>query len=297
MTFPSSPSMAGTVTHGVLLGFAGFAAYAMSDASVKLIDGGLPPYESAFIGAVIGLLGLPFLKARQERLSDLFRTVNRPLWLLRFFSYPLGVIGSVTAFTTLSMSEAFVLMFLLPAYVTLLSLFWLKEPVDRHRWAALAIGFVGVLIVLRPGFRELTIGHVGAIIGGLSGAISVVTARALGTRETRCSLLGSGFLGGAVICGAFALPDFTLPDLRQSVLLLGYGGLAVVGALLVMQASFHAPGAFVGPTQYSQMLWAVLFDVAIFHNRIDLPMVAGIVLIVGSGLLTVRRSRPGTAGH
>jgi drug/metabolite transporter (DMT)-like permease len=100
---------------GVLYGFASFAIFAFSDASVKLIRGELPPYESAFFGAVFGLLVLPFQLSPGDRWSDVFVTSSWTLWVLRFLCFPVGVIGSVTAFTHLSMAEAFVLIFLLPA--------------------------------------------------------------------------------------------------------------------------------------------------------------------------------------
>ena len=154
-------------TKGVLLGFASFAVFSFSDACVKLIRGGLPPYESAFFGAVFGLTILPFLLRKGDRWIDILSTTNLPLWLVRFLAYPMGVIGSVTAFTHLSMAEAFVLIFLQPAYITVMSVFCLQERVGYRRWSAVAIGFLGVLIVLRPGFRPLSIGHLGALFAGL----------------------------------------------------------------------------------------------------------------------------------
>ena len=217
----------------------------------------------------------------------MLRTVNRPLWLIRFVSYPAGVIGSVTAFTHLSMAEAFVLIFLMPSYITIIGLVWLKERVDARGWAALVIGFLGVLIVLRPGFRELSIGHLGAVVGGLGGAVSVLSARAVGDRETRVSMLGAGLLGGTAIGGLIALPSLVWPSAAEWAMLAGYGLLAVLGTWLVTKAALCPPGAYVGTTQYSQMLWAIVIDYVLFGTGIDLPMLMGIVLIVGSGLLTL----------
>jgi drug/metabolite transporter (DMT)-like permease len=157
------------ILKGILLAFAAFFAYSISDASVKLIDGRISPYESGFFGAVFGLVALPFLLKRNDRWYDVFTTTSRPLWVLRFFSSGIGTIGSVTAFTHLSMAEAFCLIFLLPSFVTVMSVVLLKESVGIRRWGAVILGFVGVLVVLRPGFRELSIGHVGAVLAGLPG--------------------------------------------------------------------------------------------------------------------------------
>ncbi|AHF93284.1 transporter [Opitutaceae bacterium TAV5] len=281
----------GRITKGVLLGFASFALFSFSDASVKLIEGELPPYESAFFGALFGLAILPFLLRRGDRWRDVFATTNRPLWLVRFFAYPAGVIGSVTAFTHLSMAEAFVLIFLQPAFVTLTSMLFLKERVGIRRWSAVVIGFIGVLIVLRPGFRELSIGHLGAVFAGLGGAVSIVTFRAVGAKEKAISLFGAGILGAVIVCGLLTIPRFVAPNAEQWAKLAGYGLLAAFANIVTMRAARHAPATHIGPTQYSQMLWAILLDFLLFGTGVDLPTLAGIVLIVGSGLLTLMREK------
>jgi drug/metabolite transporter (DMT)-like permease len=276
---------------GVFLAFAAFAIFAFSDASVKLIRGELPPHESGFFGAVCGLTVLPFLLGPGDRWSDVFVTSNWPLWVVRFIAFPASVIGSVTAFSHLSMAEAFVLIFLLPAFVTVMSVVFLKEHVGFRRWSAVAVGFLGVLIVLRPGFRQLGIGHFGAVFAGLGGAISVVCFRAIGTKEKQVSLLGAGTLGGVVVCGLLTAPHFVVPNAHQWLELAGYGLLAAVANLLMMRAALAAPATLIGPTQYSQMLWAILLGYVLFGDRVDVPMLIGMVLIVGSGLLTLMREK------
>lgn len=276
---------------GIALAFAAFAAYAISDASVKAIDGRITPFESAFFGAAFGILLMPFLLKKNDRWSDLFATTNRPLWLVRFFAAGTGTIGSVTAFTHLSMAEAFCLIFLLPSFVTIMSVVFLKETVGVRRWSAVLVGFLGVLVVLRPGFRELSIGHVGAVFGGLSGAVSIVIFRALGPAEKNISLYGAGVFGALVLCGLAMIPDYRAPEPADWLLLASFGILGALGNLLLMYASQYAPAAAIGPTQYSQMIWAILLGYFLFGDGVDLPMVIGIVLIVGSGLLTIARER------
>lgn len=276
---------------GVLLAFAAFTAYAFADASVKMIHGALSPYQSSFIGAVFGLAGFPFLMKPGDRVMDAFRTSNRPLWLLRFAAQAAGTIGSVVAFTHLAMAEAFVLIFLLPCFVTIMSVVFLKEQVGIKRWSAVIVGFVGTLIVLRPGFRELSIGHLGAVFGGLSGAISIVCYRAVGPTEKNISMYSAGVIGVLVICGALMLTDLRVPNLEQWIFLAGFGLLGALAAILLMKAANYAPAAMIGPTQYSQMIWAVIFGYLVFGDHVDLPMLLGILLICGSGMLTLQRER------
>ncbi|TCR92714.1 hypothetical protein EV561_101150 [Rhizobium sp. BK376] len=101
--------MIATQSHirGVLLAFLAYAVYAFSDASVKILHGAVPAYQAAFIGAVLGIVALPFIKGRGDRWSDMVATSNRWLWLLRFVCAAIGSIASIIAFTKLPMAEAF----------------------------------------------------------------------------------------------------------------------------------------------------------------------------------------------
>jgi drug/metabolite transporter (DMT)-like permease len=281
---------------GIILAFASYAAFAFSDACVKLLDGTLSPYEIAFFGAVFGLAALPFIKRRDEQWRDIFITRNKPLWLLRAVMATAGVLGSVVAFTHLSMAEAFALIFLLPAFVTILSVIFLKEQVGWKRWSAVVIGFIGVLIVLRPGFRELSIGHLGAFFGGFGGAVGIVIFRVMGKTEKRITLYSSGLFGPILICGLLMLADYSHPTAEQWLYLAGYGLLAALAGILLMVAANRAPASAIASPQYSQMIWAIFFGYFVFHDTIDLPMLIGIILIIVSGLFTfIREEKRGVA--
>ncbi|WP_266171148.1 DMT family transporter [Dyella subtropica] len=274
---------------GVLLGFACFAAYAISDAFVKSLHGSLPAYEAVFFGAVLMLTALPFIRQPDDRWIEVFKAQRPSLWWVRAMSGAICNIAAVMAFTALPMAEAFALIFLLPIFVTLLSVLFLKEHVGWRRWSAVIAGFVGVLVVLRPGFRELGAGHVAAMVCGLSGAVSVVALRMAGAHEKRISLYGAGVIGPLAAGFALMLPQFVWPDLHQWMLLAGYGLLAGFAGVLLMLATQNAPANRVAPTQYSQMLWAIGFGYWLFGDHLDWPMLIGIALILGSGLFTLVR--------
>lgn len=277
--------------YGVFLSFASYAAYAISDACVKFIDGAIPPYETAFYGALVGIIVIPLLKTSNDHWIDIIRSKNWPMWFLRTTSGAFGVIGSVTAFTHLSMAEAFTLIFLQPLFVSLLSLIFLKESIGWRRWLAIVIGFIGVLIVLRPGFRELNIGHVGAVFAGLSGAISIIIVRHQGGREKRITLYSSGIIGSIIICGMLSIPGYVKPQGLEWLYLAGYGLLAAFGAIFLMAAARRVLAIAIATPQYSQMIWAILFGYFIFHDHLDLAMAVGILLIMASSLLTFLREK------
>ena len=274
---------------GILLGFACFAAYAISDAFVKSLRGAIPAYEAVFIGALLGLLALPFIRKQGDRLHHAV-TASRPgLWWLRAACGAVSNIASVTAFTLLPMAEVFALIFLMPIFVTILSVIFLKEQVGWRRWTAVVVGFIGVLVVLRPGFRALGLGHLAALICGFSGAISIVALRLAGPHEKRISLYGAGVIGPLLVCGVLMLTHLVWPSPEQWLLVAGYGLLGALGSVLLMLATLLAPANRVAPTQYSQMLWAIGFGYWLFGDPLNWPMLVGIVLILGAGLFTLVR--------
>ena len=287
----SNPVAVRGAGRGVLLSFLAYASYALSDASVKLLHGALPSFELVFFGALLGLPAIPLLRRPGEQWGDLLRCRNRRMWMLRALAAVIGSLASVIAFTALPMAEAFALIFLLPAFVTILSVIFLKEPVGWRRWSAVAAGFIGVLIVLRPGFRALGPGHLAAIVSGLAGAVTIIVLRALGPTEKRISLYGAGLLGPIVASFILMLPHFTMPTPEQWVFVLSYGLLAAGGNILLMLASALAPASLVAPPQYSQMLWAIGLGYLVFGDQLDAPMFVGAAVIIGAGLFTFARER------
>jgi S-adenosylmethionine uptake transporter len=219
----------------------------------------------------------------------MFSACRPVLWWVRALAGAVGNIASVTAFTLLPMAEVFSMIFLMPIFVTILSVLLLKEHVGWRRWTAVFVGFAGVLVVLRPGFRVLGLGHLAAIICGIAAALSVVALRMAGSEEKRMSLYGAGIVGPMVAGGLLMLPHFAWPDLQQSLLLAGYGLLAALAGVLLMYATLLAPANRVAPTQYSQMLWAIAFGYWFFGDHLDWPMLVGIVMILGAGLFTLVR--------
>lgn len=277
------------VRRGVLLGLAAYAAFSFSDAFIKRLEGHVPMFQLMFLGAALGLLALPFVRQPGERWRALLQPKLPKIWVARIASGAVNTFGALIAFTHLPMAEAFALIFLMPIFVTLLSVLVLREQVGWRRWTAVIVGFIGVLVVLRPGFRELHAGHLGAVLCGLAGAVGVILVRLAGGREHRLTLYGTNLVGNLVIAGLFMWPNLVMPTPMQWGEVAGYGLLSALGTVLLLYATLATPVNHVAPTQYSQMLWAVLLGALVFKDRVDALTWVGIGIILAAGLFTVVR--------
>lgn len=171
-----------------------------------------------------------------------------------------------------------------PIYVAALSPFLLKEKVGPVRWAAIALGFVGVLIALTPSGEVEPTAIVVAIIGTFAFAMMVITGRTL--RATPDTTLVFFQLVGALLAGVVFAPFTWVPPTLTDFALLGaLGVVAMVAHICVNRAVKLADAAIVAPFQYTLLPWAIILGWLFFG---DLPrplMLLGAVIIIISGLI------------
>ncbi|AZV40055.1 EamA/RhaT family transporter [Komagataeibacter xylinus] len=274
------------LTSGMMLAFAAFSSFSISDAYSKLLAGQLDPFEVAFSGGVFGFLIIPFIRDKNESYKDIFAPTHPLMWVVRAVATFAATAASVEAFMLLPMPEALSLMFLMPLFVTILSVTLLHEKVSGWAWLSVILGFLGVLIVLRPGVRALHLGHLCALIAAIANAVGVIAYRLAGNDTPRLSLFGSSLFGPLVGDGALMLAHAHWPHgLKTWMFLFGYGFLAALGQLFMMMATARAPANRVALPQYSQMLWAVAFSYFLFHQPLDGWTFAGIVVVTLSGMI------------
>jgi drug/metabolite transporter (DMT)-like permease len=281
------------VNNGILLAFLAYAVYSWADAAVKALGGELSVFEIGFFLALVSGICIVATTPKEENWRHFWR-MKRP-WAVqtRAISGATASVLSVIAFTTIPLAEAYALIFLAPFFVTLLSLLVLKEHVGPWRWFAVLAGFAGVLLVVRPGFRELEPGHFAALGIALLAAISVILMRSLSAHETRTTMLGFLMLYAVLVNGVAILlsGSFTAPTLGQAAILVVGGVFAATGNICILRATRFAPANQVAPTHYSQIVWAVVLGALVFDERPDLISVIGLAIIAGSGLLTLVRER------
>lgn len=276
---------------GIVLAFLAFAVFAWGDAVVKAIGYDLDPFEVTFFGYLIPLVLSPVFMKPGDSVLDLMRW-NRP-WLmgLRVFLIAITTPFSVMAFRSLPFAEAFAIMFLMPSLVTVLSIFVLKEHVRWRRGLAVCAAFIGVLIIVRPGFKEFLPGHLAAIATALCAAGGVIAGRMIGQTEKRYTLIGTVFLATTVIAGILMLPGFSWPTSNQWLLLLAFAATAFVAQALFIIATMYAPADRLGAAQYSQILWALAIGALFFDEWPDALALIGIVIVVAAGLFIFAREQ------
>jgi S-adenosylmethionine uptake transporter len=274
---------------GVAAGFLAYALFSSSDACVKALGPGMSVFEIIFLITLASLCTFAFAKPASERWREVFH-IHRPgLVFIRAAAGVLGSLAGAYAFTTLPLAEAYSLLFLMPAFATLLAISVLGDHVGGRRGIAIFCGFVGVVLVVRPGFHELHLGHLAAAFAAVAAAVAMITLRLLGRSERRISLLATLYLSMLVVNGTLMLFRFIVPDLRQIGLAVFAGLVSGVGQISMLAATRNAPPNRVAPTQYSQMIWAVVFGATFFGEIPDAVAFLGMVLIVASGLFTFLR--------
>jgi S-adenosylmethionine uptake transporter len=274
---------------GVLAGFLAYGLFSCADACVKALAGRLSIFQVGFLITLASLSTFGFSRAKSERWSEIFR-MNRP-WLV-FARAAAGITAGffgIYAFKMLPFAEAYSVLFLMPLFATMLSIPLLGERIGWRRWGAVALGFVGVLLVVRPGFHDLKLGHLAAAIAAVFSALAMITLRKLGPTEKRISLLAVLYLTAISVNGTLLLFDHkpvTSFDLMIAVIGGFFGG---IGQIFMLIATREAPPNRVAPAQYSQIVWAITLGAIFFGEYPDPVAFIGMALVALSGLFTFLR--------
>jgi S-adenosylmethionine uptake transporter len=265
-----------------------FALYATHDVFIKILGETFAPFQIVFFST---LLSFPLitLMLMRDRTSGTLIPVH-PWWTALRTGVSVVIAGSAFyAFSTLPLAEVYAILFAAPMLITILSIPILGERVGIHRWAAIIIGLIGVLIVLRPGASELNLGHAAALTASIGSSLVAVIIRKIGRDERSAVLLLYPMMANALVMGAI-LPFVFVPI--EGVHLAMFAAMSVLGlagGLLIIAAYKAADAAIVAPMQYSQLLWAALFGFFFFAEFPDLWTWIGAAIIIASGLYIVLR--------
>ena len=270
---------------GVVLALLAYAAYSTGDAMVKGLGGSLGPFEIGLFTTIFSIIPALFSKPKDERWRDTFK-VSRP-WLMGVIAVcrTASAMLITYSFVTIPLAEAYSLVFLIPVMTIILSVVVLHEKVGFDRWVLVILSLIGVMIVVRPGFKELELGHLTAFLCAISAAISVTATRMVSGQERRVSLFA---LPGLLTLAANAFLLIMVGGVWPSWTLLGgllvCGILGGIGYLLQIAAVATAPASRVAPMQYSQIVWALIYGALFFAEGPDAIGLVGLAIVVIAGV-------------
>ncbi|HBV55326.1 MAG TPA: EamA/RhaT family transporter [Rhodobacteraceae bacterium] len=272
-----------SAVRGFAFGLGAFGLWAIHDVVIKSLGPVMPVWQMMFFLNLFWLPCIVVLLIIDTEPGSL-RPVNPRLLMLRSVLSICVSLPIFFAFTQLKLAETYSILFSTPLWITALSMPLLGERVGPRRWAAVIVGFIGVLIVLRPGLSPIAIGHVSAMIGAFFAAVVFLIMRRLGRDERTGVLMLYPVLTNLLILPFFLIflgfEPMTLPNLGATALMAFLG---FAGTVCIITAYRYADAAMVAPSQYSQILWATGFGILLFGETPGWNVALGGLIIVGSG--------------
>lgn len=304
---PLLPPVNPTLT-GILLALGGSVTLSINDVAIKFLSGDYPLHQVILFRACIGLAFLAALIRLSGQSFALFAT-RRPLDHLIRVS--IVMVSNVTYFlglAALPLADAVAVAYVSPLIVTLMSVILLGEKVGPRRWAAVTVGMVGVLVMLRPGSGVIAPAAILVLVSAVCYASSHMMTRRMRETESAITLsfyvqcgfvvvsLSMGFVAGdGKFAGAsdpslaFLFRPWVWPAPTDLPAFVATGLAVAVGGLMVSQAYRLCEAGLIAPFEYAGMPMAIFWGAMIFGTWPDLTAWVGIALICGAGLYTLWR--------
>lgn len=282
---------------GALLALLAFAVYASHDVVVKLMGASYSPFQLIFF-SVLFSFPLALIVLMRDKTPGTLLPVH-PWWVgFRTLAALLTGISAFYAFTVLPLAQVYAILFAAPLLITVMAIPVLGETVRLRRWIAVLVGLVGVIIVLRPGSTDLTLGHAAALFAAFGSAFTSVVLRKIGAEERAVVIMLYPMIGNFVLM-ACALPFVYQPVPVEHLGLFGViAVLGTAGGLIIIAAYKAGEAVIVAPMQYSQILWAALFGALFFDEIPDGGTIIGAAIVISSGLyIVLRESRSGQSDN
>ena len=274
---------------GILMMLLGMSLFTVNDALGKWL---VAEYPVAMLLAIRSLFGAAVLAPMilREGVRKVFAVERLPLHLLRVGCVTGEVACFYWAVRYLPLANVMTIYMAAPLIVTALSVPLLGEKVGWRRWAAVLVGFLGVVIVLNPTGDFDPVPSLVALLGTVIFSSGMISTRLL--RQSSNLTLVSYQTFGTGLLGASALPMLWVPPPGLDFLLLGALGITALAGHAAMNRSLQlSPAAVVVPFQYVSILWAVVLDLVVWGTAPTLRITAGALLIIGSGLFVFYREQ------
>jgi drug/metabolite transporter (DMT)-like permease len=285
---------------GIALKIASTFVFTLMLVCVKAVAERIPPGEVVFARSFFALVPILAMLAWQGQFPSALRT-SRP-WT-HASRGAVGVTSMALNFAALAflpLPEAMTIGYAAPLMIVVLAAFILHEPVRLFRWSAVAIGFIGVLIILWPRFTVLSgnalgdlalLGAVMSLASAFFSAFAAIFIRSM-TRTEATGTIVFYFSLTSTLMALISLPfGWVAPQPSEAVLLVSMGLLGGVGQIMMTAAYRHADAATVASFDYVSMLWGVSFGFLLFGEVPSHSVIVGGAIVVGAGIFIIFRER------
>lgn len=286
-------------TLGVLLKVASTLVFAVMVTLIKLVSDRVPPGEVLFARAFFGAIPIVLLLGWRGEILQALKTRN-PLGHARR-----ALVGTISMFcwfaslTYLPLPDATAINYAGPLFGVVAAAFLLGETVRIYRWSAVAVGFIGVLIVISEqidGFGGIgqdgrALGAGLALTSAVFSALAMVSVRHLTKTETTGSIVFY-FSGAAAVLSLGSIPfGWVVPTPFEAALLVGAGLCGGIGQVLMTQAYRYGEASMIAPFDYVNMIWIVIIAYAVFGDVPSWPVILGSLIVIGAGVFVIWRER------
>lgn len=273
---------------GILMAVLAFALYSVTDATVKQLSARMSVPQIIvgnglfslvpIVGYAVWSGGLRLLRPHRPLLHLARASCGLVSGFLAYFAY-----------SRMPIADAYALSFTAPLFITALSVPLLGEKVGWRRWTAVGVGFMGVMVMLRPGSGTLDLAALGVLAGAFLYSLGMMITRLARATDSAVSFAFSTTTFGLLTWGA-TLPWWGVPPTAGDLVLHALGGTCVGIAIVLLLSGFRlAPAAVVAPFQYTQIIWGVAIGWLLFGDRPTAPMLLGAGIVIGSGLFILYR--------
>lgn len=287
-TAPISMGRQTNSTLGIILMIGGMFCFAAADTLAKLLNESFHPMQIVWVRQLGLFVGVMFLLSIKG--FGLLKSKNPKIQIARGVAAATSATLFVVGIGYVHLADAVAVSFVAPFLVTILAAFILKEKVGIRRWVAIFIGFIGMLIILRPGLGVMDPALLIIVAAAFVFAIRQIISRTLaGGDSVLTTIAYTGIVGLAVLTIPMLFFWEWPTDSSQIILYIGLAILGACGEVCVIKSLEVAEAVVVAPMHYTILIWGTLYGYLIFGHLPDGWTWVGATIIMVSGLYTLHR--------
>lgn len=215
---------------------------------------------------------------------------NRPgLQILRMGFAVVAMLGGFTAVIHLPLADATAIFFAKSFFMTIFAVLFLGEIVGVYRWSAVAIGFVGVMIMLQPGTANFSVYSIGSLVGAAGAAAVMIILRILSHKDSADTIMTWSALGVGFVMAIPGIYYWQPPTISEWGLLAALAVVSYFGQRCNIFAFKHGEASLLASLDYVRLLWATLFGFLVFGHLPGVATWAGAAVVIGAAIFTIYR--------